>query len=548
MLTIPHSVIALAETLELRWKNYRDCGESDAFIEFTLSLNGLTEQLSRQHLPGLVRACQELENTALALFGDRSMHPIALDQSNAIARQLGIILTELQRYETPAVITRRVSDSVDSQDESWTRPRKVVIVSHASHPWTASLSEQLSFFGFTPEACRWDAQPSANNPPLAIVFIPDREDYAYPANNIAGIRTLRQHFPTSYFYCLSVPANLESIVQLQRAGADACVPAGNKVSDVLSRILDLVEAREQEIHRVLVVEDSATAIAHIRRSLSQHGIDSRAINDPRILLEAAADYRPDAILMDMYMPFCTGVEVTRALRQIPEYRALPVIYLSSETDIAQQVEALRLGGDQFLTKPINPIILASVVKTKIERYREMLYSGRHDSLTGLLNHSTSKGLLETMLQTNTPARRLVVAMIDIDRFKSVNDNYGHPVGDQVIRSLAWLLRGRLRNSDLIGRYGGEEFILALPDADIARAVGLLERIREDFSALPHAHAHGSLRVTFSCGVAALPTYTTASALIEAADQALLEAKRSGRNRVVLAPLSETASIARVQVK
>jgi PleD family two-component response regulator len=76
--------------------------------------------------------------------------------------------------------------------------------------------------------------------------------------------------------------------------------------------------------------------------------------------------------MDMYMPFCTGVEVTRALRQIPEYQSLPVIYLSSETDIAQQVEALRLGGDQFLTKPINPIILASVVKTKIERYREML--------------------------------------------------------------------------------------------------------------------------------------------------------------------------------
>lgn len=359
---------------------------------------------------------------------------------------------------------------------------------------------------------------------------------------------MRQQFPTSYFYCLSVPSSLESIVQLQRAGADVCVPVGNKVSDVLSRILDLVKTREQEVHRVLVLEDSATAIAHIRRSLSLHGIDSRAIKDPRILLEAAADYRPDAILMDMYMPFCSGVEVTRALRQIPEYRTLPVIYLSSESDIGQQVEALRLGGDQFLTKPINPIILASVVKTKIERYREMLYSGRHDSLTGLLNHSTSKGLLETMLSANSPARKMVVAMLDIDRFKSVNDDYGHPVGDQVIRSLAWLLRGRLRNSDLIGRYGGEEFIIALPDAEMSRAVSLLERIREDFSLLPHAHARGSLRVTFSCGIAALPDYTTASALIEAADQALLEAKRSGRNRLVIAPLSEAESIARVQVK
>ena len=285
--------------------------------------------------------------------------------------------------------------------------------------------------------------------------------------------------------------------------------------------------------RVLIVEDSATAVAHIRRSLTQHGIDSRAINDPRQLLETAAEYRPDAILMDMYMPFCTGVEVTSALRQIPEYQALPVIYLSSETDIVQQVEALRLGGDQFLTKPVNPIILASVVKTKIERYREMLYSGQHDSLTGLLNHSTSKVQIERLLQGALPDGELVVAMIDIDRFKMVNDTYGHPVGDQVIRSLAWLLRGRLRNTDLIGRYGGEEFIVALPGIAPAHAQRLLEQIREDFSQLPHAHAQGTLRTTFSCGIAQFDPEQPCDAgeLSQRADLALYQAKNGGRNRV-----------------
>ena len=535
MFNFPHSVIALAESLELRWENYRDGGDFDVFVEFTLSLNGLTEHLNRQHLPGLVRACQELENTALSLFADSSMHPIPLDQANSIERKLSIILAELHRHETPAVLARRVLDSPDeSNEDTWNRPRRVLIVSRPKHPWNASLSEQLRFFGFTPEEIRWGEQPEAEEPPLAIAFIPDQEGRAYPPSAVSAVMALRTRFPTTYFYCLSVPSNLQSIVLLQRAGADACVPVGNKVSDVLSRILDLVETREQEMHRVLIVEDSATAIAHIRRSLSQHGIDSRAINDPRVLLEAAADYRPDAILMDMYMPFCTGVEVTSALRQIPEYQSLPVIYLSSETDIVQQVEALRLGGDQFLTKPVNPIILASVVKTKIERYREMLYSGQHDSLTGLLNHSTSKGQIERMLQAALPNGNLVVAMIDIDRFKTVNDTFGHPVGDQVIRSLAWLLRGRLRNTDLIGRYGGEEFILALPDADFVRVISLIEQIREDFSALPHAHAQGTLRVTFSCGIAALPDYLTSSALIAAADEALLEAKRNGRNRLVLA--------------
>lgn len=537
-----HAIIALAETLELRWESYRARGEVDLFVEFTLSLNGLTEQLNRRHLPGLVRACQELENTALALFGDSSMHPLPIDQANAIGRQLSIILGELRRHETPAIQPRRIADEGADAEEAWQRPRQVLIVSRAGHAWAAALTVQLEFFGFTAQEARWNEDPARTEAPLAIVFIPDHEGRAYPPQAVSGIMALRTRFPTSYFYCLSVPANLQSIVLLQRAGADACVPAGNKVSDVLSRILDLVQTREQEIHRVLVVEDSATAVAHIRRSLSQHGIDSRAINDPRQLLEAAADYRPDAILMDMYMPFCTGVEVTRALRQVPEYHSLPVIYLSSETDIVQQVEALRLGGDQFLTKPINPIILASVVKTKIERYREMLYSGRHDSLTGLLNHSTAKGQLERMLHDALPDGRLVVAMIDIDRFKSINDNHGHPVGDQVIRSLAWLLRGRLRNTDLIGRYGGEEFIVALPGSELGRAVQLLDQIRADFSALPHAHAHGAVRATLSCGVAALPDYITASTLIEAADSALLQAKRSGRNQVLVAAERELRSV------
>lgn len=537
MSAIPHAILALAESLELRWKHYLDSGSFDAFVEFTLSLNSLTERLDQLQLSGLLRDCQALEGVALALYGDPSTHPIPFDDANGIERQLAGTLRELRRHETPAVSNRRQADDSDLQDERpWNRPRNILIVSRSGHPWTAFLSEQLAFFGFRPREMRWEDAPQEDEAPLAVIFVPDREGTAYPPEAISTIRLLRAEFAISYFYCLSVPSALDTIVLLQRAGADACVPARDKISDVLSRILDLVEAKEQDVPRVLVVEDSPTAVAHISRSLSQHGIDSRAISDPRHLLEAAEGYRPDIILMDMYMPFCTGVEVTRALRQLPEYQALPVVYLSSETDIAQQVEALRLGGDQFLTKPINPIILAAVVKTKIERYRDMLYSGRHDSLTGLLNHTAAKTRLDELVRTVGPTGQLSVAMIDIDRFKSINDNYGHPVGDQVIRSLAWLLRGRLRGTDLIGRYGGEEFLVALPGASLERAERILDRIREDFSTLPHVHAQGTLRATFSCGVAAVPDHGSSAALIQAADDALLEAKRSGRNRIVPAAL------------
>lgn len=124
-----------------------------------------------------------------------------------------------------------------------------------------------------------------------------------------------------------------------------------------------------------------------------------------------------------------------------------------------------------------------------------------------------------------------LSMIDLDLFKSINDTYGHPVGDQVIRGLAWLLKRRLRSTDLIGRYGGEEFLLGLPDVTPEQARHVIDRIRSDFAALPHAHPGGALYATFSSGLASFPVVHTAAALTEAADGALLQAKRLGRNRV-----------------
>jgi diguanylate cyclase (GGDEF)-like protein len=136
-----------------------------------------------------------------------------------------------------------------------------------------------------------------------------------------------------------------------------------------------------------------------------------------------------------------------------------------------------------------------------------------------------------MAERLSPHGMLTVVMIDIDRFKLINDTYGHPVGDQVIRGLAWLLKGRLRSTDMIGRYGGEEFLIALPDVSPGKAAMVIERIREDFASLPHSHSNGTLFASFSAGIASYPDFSTAVALTEAADNALLEAKRLGRNRV-----------------
>ncbi len=123
-------------------------------------------------------------------------------------------------------------------------------------------------------------------------------------------------------------------------------------------------------------------------------------------------------------------------------------------------------------------------------------------------------------------------MIDIDHFKSVNDKYGHPMGDQVIRSLAWILKQRLRKTDLVGRYGGEEFLVILPGSSADQAAERLDRIRRDFSLIQYAHGDTWFDATFSAGVSQLTAPVNAEALIKEADEALYDAKNSGRNCIV----------------
>ena len=157
-----------------------------------------------------------------------------------------------------------------------------------------------------------------------------------------------------------------------------------------------------------------------------------------------------------------------------------------------------------------------------------------DSLTGLLKHTMIK---EQLAQELSRARReqtpLSFAMIDIDTFKSVNDNYGHMMGDRVIKSMARMLKQRLRKSDRIGRYGGEEFAIVLPNCDLELAGKIIDKIRTDFSELCHQHEGNKFAVTFSAGISSFPAYESADEINRAADDALYQAKNQGRNCIVL---------------
>ena len=525
----PNSIDDRIYVLRTRWEHYVADGRFEQFIEFAVAVNSLTEHFSRMRLPGLVRICEGLENAALARLGDESSHPIDERDLVSLQRQIDT-LTGAVATARPPVAERR-SDETNSAipDVNWIKPRSVwLIAAPEMREMADALCRQLRFFGFLVVEIPWDGHQPIDDIPLAVLFIPAQGNTT--PEEFDCISSVRSNCAASQLFYLGVQSAIEPIVALMRAGIDVAIPSEDQSAMVLNHILDLVQNVEQEKYRVLVVEDSRVAVALIQRTLDGHGIDSHAIRDPGTLLDELQTYRPDLVLMDMYMPRFNGVEAPRVLRQMSAYSTLPIVYLSGESDVGMQVEALRLGGDQFLIKPFNPVLLAAVVKTKIERFRETQRSTRLDGLTGLLNHTAAKSRLKAMVSQIPVHGALTVAMIDIDHFKAVNDTYGHPVGDQVIRALAWLLKGRLRSSDLIGRYGGEEFLIALPEVSPEQARSVIDRIRSDFSVLPHAHP-GGLYATFSAGIASHPVVDSASGLTEAADNALLQAKRLGRNRV-----------------
>lgn len=518
------------QTLAHRWAEYQKHSRSDQLIEFTVALDVAADYSASSNLPGIARLCEGLRQQLLALANQSASGQIEQAAAKALVRQVETLLSATDALKSPrAPLSIHTAVTFDKEALHFAKPRDIWLVAEASHPWAGGLTSQLTFFGYRVSRYDWNNAITDETSPLVILFVPPA---GYQEKEIERIEQMRAQYPASQLFCLDVPELLRPMVTLLRAGADRTIPEGQQTTTVLAHVLDLIQSQDKEPYRVLVVEDSPTAIAAISATLSRHDIDNRSVKNPEQLLDAIWRYRPDLVLMDMYMPHCTGVEATRVLRQLPSCQALPVVYLSSETDMGMQVAALRLGGDQFITKPFNPVLLTTIVKTKIERYREMLRSSQHDGLTGLLNHTASKMRLEQNLQSMDKDKdQLCVAMLDIDHFKSINDVHGHPVGDQVIRNLAWLLKGRLRTSDIIGRYGGEEFIVVLRSIGIKEALPVLDQIRIDFSKLPHAHAGGSLTASFSCGLAAFPGFSTEQELIDAADNALLKAKTNGRNRI-----------------
>lgn len=307
-------------------------------------------------------------------------------------------------------------------------------------------------------------------------------------------------------------------------------------AEALVRLLDPIAFPvQEEPYRVLALDDSRTALAAVRKALQPHaGIQLGTLSQAHKVLDVLQQFVPDVLLLDFHMRGCTGIEVAQIIRQHTEFESVPIIYLTGESSAHVQRAASRHGGDDFLVKPVADDLLADTVIHKAERYRRLRRLMEEDSLTGLYNHGKTKSLVQQFLtQAERETRPMSYALLDIDRFKQVNDTHGHGAGDQVITALARHLRQHLRASDLIGRYGGEEFAVVLYDCPAVEAAQLIDRIRSTFCRLRHGPDSARFTCSFSAGVAQFPSHASVCELMAAADRALYAAKRAGRDQVVV---------------
>ena len=313
---------------------------------------------------------------------------------------------------------------------------------------------------------------------------------------------------------------------------------GIERSDILSR-----SGQEPLRQKILIVDDAETNLMILSNLLAEEGEIISATDGAQAIALAEADL-PDLILLDVSMPGMDGYEVCRRLKSDIRTRDIPIVFVTGRTEDNDQEKGLSLGAIDYILKPYSPLIVLARIRNHLALQKahqdlkianaELTRLATTDFLTGVWNRRRFMELGEAeVARVRRSGRCFGAVMMDVDHFKAVNDTYGHDAGDNVLRALAEACIDRLRNVDIVGRMGGEEFALILPETDPQGAKLTVERLREYLGELTIPVDSGTLNVTVSAGVTTVQDpKDSIEAALKRADAALYKAKDSGRNRIV----------------
>jgi len=390
------------------------------------------------------------------------------------------------------------------------------------------------------EVCeKLKSNPKTAHIPVVMVTALDQ-----PADRVRGLRAGADDFLTKPVNDMQLMARVKSLVRLKMLSDELRLRAETARSIGLDDHARAAPA--EEIASILLVDGRANSQERIARALRPVA-DITAMNDPQAAIFEAAEGHFDLIIVNSNFDDYDALRLCSQLRSIERSRVVPVLLVVDQGGESMVVRALELGVNDYILRPIDPneLLVRCLTQLKRKRYNDRLRESVQqtielavtDGLTGLNNRRYLDKHLNLLFdRAMARARPLSICITDIDRFKSVNDTHGHDAGDEVLKEFAARIRSTVRGADLACRFGGEEFVVIMPDTLPETAAAIAERLRHVVESQPFQLRNGAtLTITASLGISSTVWGAeSAEQLLKQADRALYEAKHGGRNRVVAA--------------
>lgn len=391
------------------------------------------------------------------------------------------------------------------------------------------------------EVCRrLKTDPRTHHLPVVMVTALDQ-----PADRVRGLEAGADDFLTKPVNDVALISRVKSLVRLKTLVDELRMRAITSEEMGIADPAHAVLTKPVTDGRVLVIDDRPSSCERIVETLSkEHSV--AAETDPQQVLFRAAEENYELAVISLSLEHYDGLRLCSQLRSLERTRQLPILVIVDPDDNKRLLRGLDLGVNDYVMRPVDRNELVARARTQIrrKRYTDQLRSNFQqsmelavtDQLTGLHNRRYMETHLSTLVnQAIHSGKDLSLMIVDMDYFKAVNDTYGHDAGDDVLREFADRLRKNLRGIDLSCRYGGEEFVVVMPDTNMGTAYTVAERLRERVAGVPFPIRGGArtINVTISVGIATLETpHDRPDTLMKRADKALYSAKRDGRNRVV----------------
>jgi diguanylate cyclase (GGDEF)-like protein len=552
------SAASVAPELKAVWEKYRQ-SYSDRLSTIEQAITALetgTITLSQQ---------QEAEREAHTLIG--SLGCFGLDTASQISRQIQQILKQETAF--PAIEIENIKKLIiqlkqeinqyvcENTDELLASEPPIYSASMLIVDDEFTLSEPIVI-----EAKNWGFQAKiAVNIKQAMEFLNDHLDVILLDINFAdssenGLEFLgfvRKQYPKIPVVVLTAEDSFSQRVEAARLGSQCFLQKPILPSEVLTNVTQVIQQVNQSVTRLLIVDDDPGVLDFLRTILEPSGYQVTLVDQPHKFWDTLEQTVPDLLILDIEFSIIfhqqteknidqntisiwNGFDLCQVVRSDPRWNRLPILFLSSHTDIATIQHGFSVGADDFLTKPIVPMELLTRLRIRLEQ-RKLWKLVEIDALTGLnLRRKALQELTRLFQLAQRQKQSFSLVILDLDHFKSVNDKYGHEMGDRVLNYFGKLLNQSFRQEDILGRWGGEEFVVGMYGTTKEDGIKRLAQVLQELSKYSFTVQDGTkFQVTFSGGIAQAPDDgKDLQTLYQEADVALYQAKALGRNCICAA--------------